>query len=81
MVDAAATNTAVAIVIAVPPVIIRAVPLSVVPGVADVRRDLLGIGLGVGLGLAPTNIILIITLVTMALDVNGLSLPFLPPLL
>jgi len=84
-VDLAITNIAVAIGIAVPPVIIRAIPLVVghvvVPGVAGVHTDLLGIGPGVRLGLAPIGVVLISTLATMALGVCQLSLLFLPRLL
>ena len=78
-------NDTMVINIAVPPAVIRVVPLvigpAVVPGVANVRRDLLGIGLGVGIELTPTDVILIGTLVTMALHVSRLSLLFLPHLL
>ena len=54
---------------------------AVVPGIADIRRDLLGIGLGVGLELTPTNVILVGTLVTGALNVSKLHLLFLSHLL
>ena len=71
--------------VAVPPVIIRAIPLVirpvVAPGVEDVRTCLLGIGLGVGLGLVPTDIVLLGVLVIMALGIGRLSVLFLPHLL
>ena len=79
-VDLAIAGIIVAIGIAVPPVIIRAIPLVVghivVPGVAGVHTGLLGIGPGVSLGLAPTGIVLMRALVIMILDIIRLRLLF-----
>ena len=76
MVEAAAATTAVAIVIAAPPMTIRVILLAVSPGVAGVRIGPLKISPGVDFGLALAGVTLISILVAMALDIGRLSLPF-----
>jgi len=80
-VDLTIADITVAINVAVPPMVLRAIPLVaghvVVPGVAGVHTGLLGIGPGVSLGLAPIGVVLISTLATMALGASQLSLLFL----
>ena len=76
MVEAAAATTAVAIVIAAPPMTIRVILLAVGPGVAGVRTGPLEISPGVDFGLALAGVTLISILVAMALDIGRLSLPF-----
>ena len=76
MVEAAAATTAVAIVIAAPPMTIRVILLAVGPEVAGVRTGPLKISPGVDFGLTLAGVTLISILVAMALDISRLSLPF-----
>ena len=81
MIDPTAADTAVAIVITVPLMTIRAILLAVGPGVAGVRTGPLEIGLGVSLGLTPADVLLGSTLITVTLGAGRLGILFLPHLL
>ena len=76
MIDPTATDAAVAIVIAVPPMTIRVVLLAVGPGVAGVRTGPLEISPGVDFRLTLASDTLVSILIAMALDIGRLSLPF-----